>query len=297
MGLPLIGLPQASNTDLTTNQPGIIPDTDKWWGVTSSTWWDGLTSFSVMISYDSYLKGAQDDFGLFSAQYKDGSNNIEGILVWQYMDVCYVLFGDGDSVMSTESTLAFNGYRYATAFNRSKGTSPRVHVCFSWNSAGSGSSTFAIYNQGKVVGGTLQSTRVSTVKTSGRTSALGDIGTNTEIRVGNRFDGTSTNSMMRDWFKIRGCKFWKNEALSLANFDSIVGYTSGVDNIQVRDVKEIEKLGYGGSTGISLPERDWRIEQVSAASPALGFRDKGTESSKEHMTTGNGAAISVYKRY
>ena len=298
MGFSTLAMPQASNFDLTSYSPGIIPDTDKWWGVASSTWWDGLTSFSVIVSYDSTIHLlAGDSLGIFSAHYKDGSNNYHGFSIWQYWDVCYVLFGDGGTNMPTQNNVAFNGYRFSMPFGAGKGTSPRIHVCFSWDSAGSGSSTLAVYNQGKVLSGTLQSSRVSNVKTTGRTTALGNIGTNTEIRVGNLYDGTTTSATMRSWYKIRGAKFWKNEALSLADFDSIVGYTSGVDDKQLRDVKEIERKGYGGSTGISSPERDWRIQEVSSANRTLGFRDEGTEASKLHMSAHNNAAISVYKKY
>ena len=199
--------------------------------------------------------------------------------------------------MPTQNNVAFNGYRFSMPFGAGKGTSPRIHVCFSWDSAGSGSSTLAIYNQGKVISGVLQPIRYSNVKTTGRTTALGNIGTNTEIRVGNLYDGTTTSATMRSWYKIRGAKFWKNEALSLADFDSIVGYTSGVEDKQVRSARQIEKLGYGGSTGISLPERDWRVKEISSADKTLGFRDEGTEASKEHMVSVNNAKISVYGKY
>ena len=79
MGFSTLAMPQASNFDLTSYSPGIIPDTDKWWGVASSTWWDGLTSFSVIVSYDSTIHLlAGDSLGIFSAHYKDGSNNYHG---------------------------------------------------------------------------------------------------------------------------------------------------------------------------------------------------------------------------
>ena len=298
MSIPTIGMPMGANIDLTHAAPGIIPDSDKWFGVASSTWWDGLTSFSVIVSYDStihLLSG--DSLGIFSAYYKDGSNNYHGFSIWQYYDVIYMLFGDGGGTMPTQNNVAFNGYRFSMPYGAGKGTSPRIHVCASWDSAGSGSSTLAVYNQGKVLSGVLQPARVSNVKTTGRTTALGNIGTNTEIRVGNLFDGTTTSAPMRSWYKIKGAKFWKNEALSLSDFDSIVGYTSGVEDKQVRSAKRIEKLGYGGSTGITLPERDWRVQEISSANKTLGFRDEGTEASKLHMVAANNAKISVYGKY
>ena len=140
MGLPLIGMPKASSVRLEMSEGGVgvIPDSDKWWGVTSSDYWDGLTSFSIMFWYDSRLWGAQDQMGYLSAYYADGSGNLHGFALYQYNASFFLGIGTGASTaFQTIDSLGFAGYYYATGYSRSKATSPRVCICASWDSAGS----------------------------------------------------------------------------------------------------------------------------------------------------------------
>tara|TARA_Y100000401_G_C8324383_1_gene227257 strand:+ start:2236 stop:3114 length:879 start_codon:yes stop_codon:yes gene_type:complete len=292
MGLPLIGMPRAPGIalEMSDGGGGVIPDTDKWWGVTSSNYYDGLTSFSIMFWYDSHLFGAQDQMGYFSAYYKDGSNNLHGIALYQYNASIFFSVGNNATSFQTIDSLGFAGYYYATGFSRGKATSPRICICASWDSAGSGKSTLAAYNVGRESVGT----RVSSVTTTNRTTALGNIGSNTEVRFGQLYDGTSTVLAMRPWYTIRGGKFWKNDYLDLDDFDSIVGYT-GDNNKQIRGIKDAAKF-HGGATGIANPGKDWQIVDDGSGNNKLGLRDIGADTA-QHMVTANGSQIGRFVKY
>ena len=293
MGLPLIGMPQASGIalEMSDGGGGVIPDADKFWSVQSSNYWDGLTSFSIMFWYDSDLFGFQDQMGYFSAYYSDSSNNIEGIALYQYNATIFLGCGNGTSTLQTLDQVNFAGYYYATGFSRGKATSPRICVCASWDSAGSGKSTIAAYNVGRESVGT----RVSNTTTSNRTTALGDIGTNTDVRLGQLYNGTDILWPMRPWYTIRGAKFWKNQYLDLDDFDSIVGYTPGVNNKQIKGIKDATKF-HGGSTGIANPNKDWQIADDGSGNNKLGLRDIGSDTA-QHMTTTTGSQIGRFIKY
>ena len=238
---------------------GFVPDTGKYFDKTTDSSFDDKTNYSIVLFYEnSGITAGQHGNGVLFSIW-DGDSVDSGFFIHCYGGITYYFTGDGE-----------NGSAYSAITNTDN---------YSWGDGGSGGPTNCIAMTYDASSNTKVSYNINSgsyLRTSGIYSSTnwGTLGTNTEVRIGNHWDGSGASTYQCDTkFKIGSCGLWYS-TLSEANILALCNITSSPSDSDT-DIGMVYDIGYSAA-GVTQPNHLWLSNQTDSFADFAAGTDRGS---------------------
>ena len=235
--------------------PGLICGTGRYASATTTTAFDGWTSGTVTYLFSSkayYTDGSAKNYSPFSLLYKDGSNNQHGLQFLHYGHTIFALQGEGQSTTGNAGATYNAAHATATGGDTYRKASFNTYVGYTFDtSTTSNNLKLYIYNDFYPATSSTDNPKTATGSLNfASANDWGDVGTNTEIRIGNMYNGTTATYQCAEEHSIHRVQMWKNTVFSQADIESTMMWDS-TNNCMAKRLIDYSAGGY------TQPHYEW----------------------------------------
>jgi hypothetical protein len=225
-----LGLKNKLPIQLSQNQDirGLICGTGRYAEATTTTAFDDWTAFTCIVLYSSYEadhSGTGTNYCPFSIWYENGGNK-HGFYIWKYTSSIYGIYGEGNSDSNSIALASNHTYKYSSNYGRSGSIMGAIAFGATAATTTNNEKLYLYSDTGTsslVADSTL--TNPSTLSENATWTNWGSIGTNSKIRMGNLYNGSSTSQQAPETFMIHRVQLW-DSLLSQASIEKTLGYNS-----------------------------------------------------------------------
>ena len=256
------------NAAIMRRKMGMVGGTGRYLSRTTDTDFDSNTNYSFVMFYENSGINPTSHGNAVPFSLWDTSDDSGFYILW-YGGAAYFLPGNGTNGGGGSISITNDeNYKWGSTATNNAGPT-NVLACTYDASANS----FVAYN---INNGKMSKKTVTYTSTN-----WGAVGTSTEIRIGNSYDGSSTTYQCGSSWKIGSTSLWFS-TLSEANIFALCNLSGTIDNGD-EDIGMVYDIGYSAS-GVPHPNHMWNSSYVNSTDMTT---DDGSDGGKTLTIAGS----------